>query len=302
MALAGNPESIRLALEQVLFKKYPADGIARIILNRPEKRNALSVPMRTRIVELVHRCEMDDDIRVVILSGRGKAFSSGNEINEDWGQRGPDYRRFPLSSAVRYGTDMTYGRQGFAQALSRCSKILIVQVHGYCAAAAYFMIATKCDLLVAAPDARIGALEARFLGPAGAVSAIHLNRILGTRAVRRLGYTAEPISGEEALMLGMVHRCIPEDELEEGTFSLARDIASRPSERLLYLKARISAAEGLLDVQTPAMPGLLFSHFLRSEKDELAFWNTVRSGGISSALQADKARAKRAAGDGGDRS
>lgn len=294
MTAAGNPESLRLAPEQVLFETHAEAGVARIIFNRPEKRNALSVPMRARIAELVHRCELDDAVKVVIVSGRGKAFSSGNEINEDWGQRGPDYRRFPLSTAIRYGTDMTYGRQSFAQALSRSSKVVIAQIHGYCAAAAYFMIATKCDLVVAAPDARIGALEARFLGPAGAVSAIHLNRILGTKATRRLGYTAEPISGEEAHRLGMIHRCVPEAALEETTFRLAADIAARPARRLLYLKARIAAAEGLLDVQTPAMPGLLFSHFLRSEKDELAFWNTVKAGGISSALKADKERARRA--------
>ncbi len=298
MTGAGNPESIRHAPEQVLFESHPQDGVARIIVNRPEKRNALSVPMRARIAELVHRCELDDAVKVIIISGRGKAFSSGNEINEDWGQREPDYRRFPLSTAIRYGTDMTYGRQGFSQALSRSSKVTIAQIHGYCAAAAYFMIATKCDLVVAAPDASIGALEARFLGPAGAVSAIHLNRILGAKAARRLGYTAEPISGEEGKRLGMVHRCVAEAELEEATFTLASGIAARPAHRLLYLKARIAAAEGLLDVHTPAMPGLLFSHFLRSEKDELAFWNTVRKGGISAALKADKERARR--GDLGD--
>jgi enoyl-CoA hydratase/carnithine racemase len=294
----GNPESLRLAPEQVLFFRDAVAGIARIVFNRPEKHNALSVPMRARLIELLHQCERDDEVRVIIISGRGKSFCSGNEINEDWGQRGTDYKRFPLSTAVRYGTDMTYGRHGFAQALSRSTKITMVQMHGYCAAAAYFMIATKCDLVVATPDARIGALEARFLGPAGAVSHIHLNRILGTKAARRLGYTAEPISGAEAHRLGLVYRCVAEPDLDAETWRLAERLARRPREQLLYLKARIVAGEGLLDTHSPAMPGLLFSHFLQTEKDELEFWKSVKSGGVSGALKADKQRTQRDVADG----
>lgn len=293
----GNAETLRAAPAQVLFEKDAGTGVARIILNRPEKHNAMSVPMRARIAELIRQCDMDDEIRVLILSGRGKSFCSGNEINEDWGQRGPGYRRFSLSTAVRYGTDMTYGRLGFSQALSRSSKVTIVQMHGYCAAAAYFMIATKCDFVITTPEARIGALEARFLGPAGAVSHIHLNRILGTKAARRLGYTAEPISGQEAYRLGLAYRCVPEARLEKETFKFAAQLARRPGAELQYLKARILAGEGLLDSHLPAMPGLLLSHFFQTEKDELQFWKAVKDGGVAGALKEDKRRAA-AAGKG----
>ncbi len=287
----GNLDSLRLAPAQVLFSKDGRTGVARIILNRPEKHNALSVPMRARIAELIRQCDADEEVRALIISGRGPSFCSGNEINEDWGQRGPGYRRFSLTTGVRYGTDMTYGRLGFSQALSRSSKITIVQMHGYCAAAAYFMIATKCDFVIAAPDARIGALEARFLGPAGAVSHIHLNRILGTKAARRLGYTAEPISGEEALRLGLAHRCVPEAHLEKETGTFAARLARRPSGELGYLKSRILAGEGLLDSHLPVMPGLLLSHFFQTEPDELQFWKAVKAGGVAGALKEDKKRA-----------
>jgi enoyl-CoA hydratase len=294
----GNAQTLAAAEGQVLFEK-DRRGIARIILNRPEKHNAMSVPMRARIAELVRRCDLDDEVRVIVISGRGKSFCSGNEINEDWGQRGPGYRRFSLSTAVRYGTDMTYGRLSFSQALSRCAKPTILQMHGYCAAAAYFMLATKVDFVMAAPDSRIGALEARFLGPAGAVSHIHLNRILGTKAARRLGYTAEPISGAEAQRLGLVYRCVPEATLEKETLRFAAQLARRPQEQLLYLKARVLAAEGLLDTHLAVMPGLLLSHFFQTEKDELAFWKAVRSGSVATALKEDKQRAAAAKGDKG---
>jgi enoyl-CoA hydratase len=287
----GNPQSIVDAEKQILLELDRERGIAEIILNRPEKRNALSVPMRARITALVRQCDRDDAIRVIIFRGNGPSFCSGNEINEDWGQRTPDKRRFTLSDAVRYGTDMTYGRLSFAQAITRCNKITMLEMHGYCAAAAYFMIATHCDLVVAREDAKVGAIEGRFLGPAGAVSHIHLNRILGTKAARRIGWTAEPVSGREMLELGLVHKCVgAEDDLHAAVLKLADEVARRPPQLLRFLKARIKAAESLLGASMPTMPGLLISHFLRSERDELDFWKAVRTGGVASALNADKNR------------
>jgi enoyl-CoA hydratase len=295
----GNTENLANAEDQIRFESDPATGIARITLNRPEKHNAMSVPMRARLAELFHECERDDSIRVVLISGKGKSFCSGNEINEDWGQRAPGQRRMSLTTANRYATDMNYGRQGFSQALSRCSKVTILQLHGYCAAAAYFMIATRCDLVVTTPDAKIGALEARFLGPAGAVSAVHINRILGTKAARRLGYTGQAMSGEDAHRLGLACLCVPGEELASATDRLARDIASRPAELLLYYKARLRSAEALFDTSVREITGLLFSHFLQSEQDESHFWSAVRKSGVSGALDADKARLAAAANQAG---
>ena len=286
----GNAENLRAAPEQVLYEIDARRHIAWITLNRPEKHNAMSVPMRARLAELIHQAERDNAVRVIVLRGNGKSFCSGNEINEDWGQRVPGQKRMTLTNAHRYATDMNYGRQGFSQALSRCAKVSILQLHGYCAAAAYFMIATRTDLVVVSADAKIGALEARFLGPAGAVSATHINRIIGTKAARRAGYTAHPFTGAEAQRLGMAHQCVPAAELAATVDALATRLASQPLEQLLYSKARILAAEALMDTSVREVTGLLFSHFLQTEKDEAHFWSNVRKSGVGGALDADKAR------------
>ena len=296
MKAYGSPESLRLAPQQVLFEKS-AGGIARITLNRPEKHNAMSVAMRSRITELIHRCEQDDDIRVVVIGGNGKSFCSGNEINEDWGQRVPGQKRMSLTMAHRYAGDLNYGRQGFSQALTRCSKVTVLRLHGYCAAAAYFMIATRCDLVVVTPGSKIGALEARFLGPAGAVSALHINRILGTKATRRYGYTAAAMSGEDALRLGLAHACVPEAALHEEVDALALRIALQPAQRLAYCKSRIRAAESLFQTNVREISGLLFSHFLQAHEDEAHFWTKVKESGVGGALVADKARLAAATGE-----
>ena len=295
----GNAETLRRAPEQVLYTKDAGRHIAWITLNRPEKHNAMSVPMRARLAEIIHQSEQDDEVRVIVIRGNGKSFCSGNEINEDWGQRVPGQRRMSLTTANRYATDMNYGRQGFSQAISRCSKVTILQLHGYCAAAAYFMIATRTDLVIVSADAKIGALEARFLGPAGAVSAIHINRIIGTKAARRAGYTAFPFTGEDAHRLGLAYQCVPADQIEATTNYLAERLASQPAELLAYYKARICAAEALIDTSVREITGLLFSHFLQADQDEAHFWTNVKKSGVGGALDADKARVA-AAGKSGE--
>jgi enoyl-CoA hydratase len=290
MTRYGTEESIAAAPGQVLWEVDRASGIAYLTLNRPEKHNAMSVPMRDRITELMGTAATDDDVKVVVIRGNGKSFCSGNEINEEWGQRRPHERRRTLTVGYRYGADMAWGRLGFSQAISRSPKVTIASLHGYCAAAAYFMIACKCDLVVAADDARIGALEARFLGPAGAVASVHINRILGMKAARRSGFTAKPMSGEEARQLGLVSVACGADELRDRTAELAAEIAATPADRLLYLTARLRAAEGLMDTSVPAITGLLVSHFLQTTPDELDFWRTAREQGVGGALDADKRR------------
>ena len=286
----GTAESRAAAEHQVKLDVDYAQGIATITLNRPEKHNALTVPMRARLACLLRNVEDDDAVRVIVIRGEGPSLSSGAEINEDWGQRAPGKKRYTLTDATRYGSDMTWGRHGFGQALSRSGKITIVQVHGYCVALSYFTIATKCDLVVAADDARLGALEGRFLGPAGAVSSLHLNRILGLRRARRLGYTADPMSGAEAAQCGLAYVSVPAADLAAETARLARMIAARPADRLAYLKQRITAAESLLGATVPTMTGLLFSHFLRPSEDEQDFWKKVSKGGVRAALADDKAK------------
>ncbi|MEJ2870506.1 enoyl-CoA hydratase/isomerase family protein [Actinomycetospora sp. OC33-EN08] len=273
----------------MLYDVDRGTGIATITLNRPEKHNALSVPMRDRIVDLIAEVDEDDDVRAVVFRGKGRSFCSGNEINEEWGQRRPHERRRTLAVGYRYGADMAWGRLGFSQAVSRCAKVTVAQVHGYCAAAAYFMIACKVDLVLAAEDARIGALEARFLGPAGAVASVHINRILGMKAARRTGYTAQPMSGLEAQRLGLVYACAPAAELATLTEAVVRRVAMRSPAEVDHLVARLRAAEALMNTSVPSITGLLVSHFLQPGQDEADFWRTAKEVGVGGALDADKA-------------
>lgn len=290
----GTAASIEAAEHQVTCEVRRDTGVGYLTLNRPEKRNALSVPMRDRLIELLADLERDDDVRVIVLRGAGSSFSSGAEINEDWGQRGR-YKRFTVSQAALYHNELTWGRGGFGQAFSRCAKITICAIQGYCAAASYFMLCSRCDLVLATRNARIGAMEARFMGPAAATASLHLLRILGTKAARFAGYTGDPLSAEDAHHVGLVSRVIPDDALAAEVDSLAESLARRAPSELRYLKSRMRLAESTLATNVPVVSGLLMSHFMRREPDEHDFFGTVKQGGVHAALT-EEARRRSATG------
>jgi methylglutaconyl-CoA hydratase len=287
----GNEQSIAAAPAQVLLNLDVGAGIAWITLNRPEKRNALSVPMRDRIADIFDELALDDRIKVIVLRGNGPSFCSGNEINEDWGQREPGYKRFTVSHAYRYSSELTWGRTSFSQVIARSPKIVVSSVQGFCAAAAYFLLAAKSDLVIVADDAKIGALEARFLGPASSVASLNLNRAIGAKAARFSGYTGSVMNAQQAFDCGFACHVAALTDLPADTDRIVREIAARPARELARLKARIKRGESEMDNNVPVISGLLASHFFRSHSDEKSFWAAVREGGVGNALKQDKEQA-----------
>jgi enoyl-CoA hydratase len=287
----GNEQSIAAAPSQVLLDLDVDAGIAWITLNRPEKRNALSVPMRDRIADLFDELATDDRIKVIVLRGNGPSFCSGNEINEDWGQREPGYRRFTVTHAYRYSSELTWGRTSFSQVIARSPKVVVSSVQGFCAAAAYFLLAAKSDLVIVADDAKIGALEARFLGPASSVASLNLNRTIGAKAARFSGYTGSIMNAQQAFDCGFACHVGPVADLAADTERIVREVAARPAQDLARLKARVKRGESLMDSTVPVISGLLASHFFRSHGDEMSFWAAVREGGVGDALRKDKEQA-----------
>src|SRR5688500_14738257 len=114
--------------ERVLYEVDRDRHVASITLNRPETLNAMTVPMRERINDRVHDVNLDDDVRVLVLRGNGRVFSSGDEINENWNQKPPG-RRMAINEHARMLNDVMSGRGSFSQTISRCHKVVIAQVH-----------------------------------------------------------------------------------------------------------------------------------------------------------------------------
>ena len=127
----------------------PAEGVRRIVLNKPDKRNAISTPMRTEILEALQKHDRNDDVRVTIICGAGKCFSSGYDLTSGGLMENPPIYSAPGDGQwTRQATDSWFSIWDLA-------KPVIAQIHGY-AMAGGTELASACDLVYMADDATIG--------------------------------------------------------------------------------------------------------------------------------------------------
>lgn len=194
-----------------------ADGIATITLNRPEQLNALLPEMNDRLPELVATAELDDEVRVIILTGAGRAFSAGADIKR-------------MSEPGRLGRSALIGRQRtlhgaeVVEALLRREKPMLAAVNGVVAGmACSFVLA--CDFALAADSARFlfSFVKVGFIPDSGCTYL--LPRRVGLAAAQRLCLTGEPIAAAEALRLGLVTEVVPAADLPARARALATVIA-----------------------------------------------------------------------------
>jgi enoyl-CoA hydratase len=161
----------------------------------------------------VRAASEDDDVRIVILRGAGRAFCAGYDLNEDAEGGEHDARSWyaELSRSTEHMLEFT-----------ECSKPTIAQVHSYCLAGGTDLM-LACDLAVVADDAKFGYVDIRF--GSGVVS-MFLPWVVGVRRAKELLFTGEDrVSADEAMRIGMVNRVVPAAELDDATLALANEIA-----------------------------------------------------------------------------
>ncbi len=195
----------------VLFKKYGAVG--HIELNRPEKLNAINSEMLDGLTSSLDAA-LEDDVRAVVLSGAGRSFSAGFDLDMGSpadGESQPDFLRRELR---RYFNGI--------MRFHDFPKPIIAAVHGHCLGSS-MEIAALCDITLAATDCRFGAPEVRF--GSGLVCLI-LPWIVGQKNAREMLFVgSDRISAERAESIGLVNRVLPADELMDAAFAMAKEIA-----------------------------------------------------------------------------
>ena len=274
-------------MDSVVLEK---DGpIGRLILNRPEKHNALRFADLDRLVELLHDAEEDDDCRVIVLQGRGRSFCSGHDYNDavaSYGlEPGVDGRkpRRP-SQRSRLLQDRRLGANYMAVHYSL--KPIIAQVQGVCTGAGIYLV-ELVDLAIAAEDARFSHAEQR-LGLAG--NTWHLNtQILqyGPKKTRELLLLGDDFDGNEAERIGLVNRVVPAADLEATVTSWAHRVAQHPRDALVTGKAMYQMALDSLGGSQQFARGYIghtLGTNLRFEEDEFNFLRERRQSGMSAAF------------------
>jgi enoyl-CoA hydratase len=225
------------------------DGtIARIMLNRPEARNAQHRGLLVELNDAFLRAEADDEVRVVILGGAGPIFSSGHDMGskESLAERtpGPDqHPTFRTNGGTRKGAEnrMLQEWHYFFENTRRwrnLRKITIAQVQGTVYAAG-LMLMWACDLIVAADNARFSDVVGTRLGMCGVEYFAHPWEF-GPRKTKELMLTGDAIEVDEAHRLGMVSKVFPVDELGDRTLEFARRIAALPTMTALLIKESVN--------------------------------------------------------------
>ena len=236
--------------EHILYQPSPATGIARIILNRPRRLNALNDRMQIEIAQAIANADTDPQTRVVIITGAGRAFCAGGDLNQLGGSDAASPNAAPDSSD---GSDSNAGesanpprpggwnspnadeiRRSFRLAqdmilgVQRCEKPVIAMVNGV-ATGAGLDLACACDIRIGTPRARFMSAYVRIGLFPGFGGAWLYPRTLGSlgRAAEML-FTGDFLEADEAYRLGFLNRLVSEDELETTTMTMAKRIAAGP--------------------------------------------------------------------------
>lgn len=193
------------------------DGVATITLNRPEVLNAINTELAQELLEALQDVARDDSVRAVILTGAGRAFSSGGDIREISGWTSPTEVR---QSIVAGG--------GIAVAIANLPKPVIAAVNGV-AAGAGCNVALAADIVIAADTALFAEIFVRVGLVLDFGGSYLLPRRVGLAKAKELAFTGRMVDAAEAERIGLVNQVVPADQLQEAAWNLARKLADGPT-------------------------------------------------------------------------
>lgn len=212
------------------------DGLLTVTLNRPEKRNALSMELCAGLLEAVKRAQDDDAVRAVLLKGAGESFCVGGDVKAmaagTFADTPPEERRRDLRA-----------RMDVVRILYEMPKPSVAALHG-AAAGAGLGIALACDLRLAARSTKFTSAFVK-VGLSGDFGMTwFLTRITGTARAREMMLTAPMLDADEAFALGLVSGVVEDDRVQEEAAALARGLAAGPTQAYGRVKQNLNFAAG----------------------------------------------------------
>ena len=206
----------------IIFSKN--NKVAKISLNRADVLNSFNYAMADELIDALEKCKEDDEVRAVIFSGEGRAFCAGQDLQEATGENSPgidEIIEHTYNPIIKYIREMP--------------KPVICAVNGV-AAGAGANIAIACDITFAKSSAKfIQAFVNIGLVPDSA-GTFFLPKLIGLQRAAGLMFTGDKISAEEAEKIGMIYKCVPDDEFETVVDSFAKKIAEKPTKTIALIK------------------------------------------------------------------
>ena len=261
--------------DDVILVDEPASGVRRITLNRPGKRNALNHPLRGAILEALVAHDTDPDVRVTIIRGAGTCFSAGYDLDG-----GSDGHELPFPTTPVAGQWPRHVVDGW-MGIWDLAKPVIAQVHGWCLAGGS-ELATGCDLVYVAEDARMGYPAVRF-----GVPDMHFHAwFLGMRRAMEMMITGDAITGVEAVAEGWANAAFPVDELDEAVLAVAGRVAALAPEVVQLNKRAVHRQMEYMGMRAGLRAGTELCALGTHSVAMADFLEKARGGGLTDALQA----------------
>lgn len=218
-----------MELECINYEKDA--NIATIKFNRPQVLNAMNRQLWLDLQAALEDAEQDDAVRVVIITGEGRAFSTGADLKESKTRSLEAYREY-LEQL-----------QESSRKIIRYAKPTIAAVNGYALGSGY-ELALACDIRIAAADAQIGSPEARVSSSVTGGAMRLVQDLIGPGKACELLFTGEYIDGTEAERIGLVNRSVPDDQLMPAAIQMAQKIAANSPFSLKMIKKGLKMARG----------------------------------------------------------
>lgn len=221
----------------ILQRELDEDGILRLTMNDPARRNALSEAMLGALAAAFAQAGDDPAVRVVVLAAEGPAFCAGHDLKEmTAGRAGPDRGRAYFAKVMAQCA-------GVMQAIVNCPKPVIAQVTGVATAAGCQLVAS-CDLAMAAETARFST-PGVHIGLFCSTPMVALSRNVADKHALEMLLTGDMTSAVRAAEIGLINHAVPAEALHEATMTMARKIASKSSMTLATGKRAYHAQRGL---------------------------------------------------------
>ncbi len=224
-------------------------GIVLITFNQPERLNGMTQGMKRDLIETIAQAQMDDSVRVVVVTGSGRAFSAGDDISGRPPPSGDDVRTLAPSipgghhNAIGTYEGLRWLSQPLNGAMRSLDKLSIAAINGV-AVQTGFSLALSCDFRIASSDARMGSGTLRFGLLPDEGGQYLLVQLMGVARTMDFLMRSRIVAADEALQLGLVHEVVAPDALLPRALDLARELAAGPQVAMRLLKRSVyNAAE-----------------------------------------------------------
>ncbi|MFW6054956.1 MAG: enoyl-CoA hydratase/isomerase family protein [Thermodesulfobacteriota bacterium] len=220
--------------ECIIYEKEA--GLAVIKLNRPKVLNAMNKQLWQEFQAALEEIRNDPGLKALIITGEGRAFSTGADLKESKTRSAEDYRD--------YLTEL----QEATRKIIRFEKPTIAAINGYALGSGY-ELALACDIRLAAEEAKIGSPEAKVTSSVTGGAMRLIQELVGPGKARELLFTAEYIDGREAERIGLVNKAVPQAELMDKAREMASKIAENSGFSLKIIKKGLNMARGEISLE-----------------------------------------------------